>query len=228
MSEGPKISKSVYEVSNSKPANKQQEVKDKKAEKPSLWNKILSDVARKDGQRDSTVVLLGDKGAGKRTLINTLNQKHVLGRNRTMPVDQMGSDFAALDFSFLYVKDLSDRENENQAVNADDNLPQINIWRVQESEKIDLLEAAISPANLQFMAIAIILDLEQPWELMNQLKKWLKAISALLFKMLPQLGPGIYEKMKNNLVSHWKGYQEPDLDEQGNLKNPVRRVDPQQ
>jgi hypothetical protein len=30
-----------------------------------------------------------------------------------MPVDQMGSDFAALDFSFLYVKDLSDRENEN-------------------------------------------------------------------------------------------------------------------
>jgi hypothetical protein len=56
---------------------------------------------------------------------------------------------------------------------------------VQESEKIDLLEAAISPANLQFMAIAIILDLEQPWELMNQLKKWLKAISTLLFKMLP-------------------------------------------
>lgn len=73
----------------------------------------MSDVARKDGQRDSTVVLLGDKGAGKRTLINTLNQKHVLGRNRTMSVDQMGSDFAALDFSFLYVKDLSDRENEN-------------------------------------------------------------------------------------------------------------------
>ena len=49
------------------------------------------------------------------------------------------------------------------------------------------------------MAIAIILDLEQPWELMNQLKKWLKAISTLLFKMLPQLGPGVYEKMKNNL-----------------------------
>lgn len=78
-----------------------------------MWNKILSDVARKDGQRDSTIVLLGDKGAGKRTLINSFNQKHVLGRNRTMPVDQMGSDFAALDFSFLYVKDLSDRDNEN-------------------------------------------------------------------------------------------------------------------
>lgn len=129
MSEGPYISKSVYEVGTGQPQQKQ-ETKEKKAEKPSLWNKILSDVAQKDNQRDSTVVLLGDKGAGKRTLINTVNQKHVMGRNKTMTVEQMGSDFAALDFSFLYVKDLSDRDNENQAVNADDNLPQINIWRV--------------------------------------------------------------------------------------------------
>jgi hypothetical protein len=42
----------------------------------------------------------------------------------------MGSDFAALDFSFLYVKDLSERDNANTAVNADDNLPKINIWKV--------------------------------------------------------------------------------------------------
>jgi len=28
-----------------------------------------------------------------------------------MPVEKMGSDFAALDFCFLYVKDLSDRES---------------------------------------------------------------------------------------------------------------------
>ncbi len=49
-----------------------------------------------------------------------------------MPVEQMGSDFAALDYSFLYVKDLSDRENINNVVNADDNLPILNIWRVQD------------------------------------------------------------------------------------------------
>lgn len=58
-------------------------------------------------------MLLGDKGAGKRSLINAINQKHVLGRNKTMPVEQMGSDYAALDFSFLYVKDLSDRDNSS-------------------------------------------------------------------------------------------------------------------
>lgn len=75
-------------------------------------------------------MLLGDKGAGKRSLINAINHKHVLGRNRTMKVEDMGSDYAALDFSFLYVKDLSDKDNQNQAVTADDNLPKLNIWRV--------------------------------------------------------------------------------------------------
>ena len=54
----------------------------------------------------------------------------MLGRNNTMPIDKMGSDFAALDFSFLYVKDLSDRDGLTNVVNSDDNLPQLNIWRV--------------------------------------------------------------------------------------------------
>jgi len=40
----------------------------------------------------------------------------VRGRNKTMPVEKMGSDYAALDFSFLYVKDLSDREGASQTV----------------------------------------------------------------------------------------------------------------
>lgn len=142
-----------------------------------------------------------------------------------MPVEQMGSDYAALDFSFLYVKDLSDRDNSNNIVNADDNLPQLNIWRVQEAEKLDLLEAAIEPANLQSTAAVIVLDLDQPWELMNQLQKWFKALQAHLFKILPNLEPGKYEKMKNEIVKQWKTYQEPILDDQGQLKNPVRRPD---
>lgn len=58
-------------------------------------------------------MILGDKGAGKRTLVNEVNKKYVLGKNKVIPLDKMSSDFAVLDFSFLYVKDLSDRENAN-------------------------------------------------------------------------------------------------------------------
>lgn len=88
----------------------------------------------------------------------------------------MNSDFAVLDFSFLYVKDLSDRDSANQIITSDDNLPKLNIWRVQECEQIEILEAALKPSTLQSMAVVIMLDLEQPWDLMNQLKKWIKAV----------------------------------------------------
>lgn len=103
-------------------------------------------MAKRDGLKDSTVLLLGDKGVGKRSLVNAVNKKHVLGRNKTLPVEKMGSDFAALDFSFLYVKDLSDREGATAVVQADDNAPQLHIWKVQEHTKLDLLEAAFEPS----------------------------------------------------------------------------------
>ena len=121
--------------------------------------KTLNDVSKRENQKDSTILLLGDKGVGKRSVVNAVNKKHVLGRNKTLPVEKMGSDFAAVDFSFLYVKDLSDREGATQHVHADDNLPQLHIWKVPESSKLDLLEAAVEPAHLQQMAVCIMVDL---------------------------------------------------------------------
>lgn len=59
------------------------------------------------------------------------------------------------------------------------------------------------------MVICIVLDLDQPWELMNHLQKWFKALSTWLFKILPELPPGVYEKMKNQLVNFWKTYEAP-------------------
>lgn len=54
-----------------------------------------------------------------------------------MPVVQMGSDFAVLNYWLFWVKDLSDRESVNSVVNEDDNLPILNIMMIQEGEKMD-------------------------------------------------------------------------------------------
>lgn len=40
----------------------------------------------------------------------------------------MGSPYAGLDFSFLYAKDLNDKEAVGTIVNSDENLPRINTW----------------------------------------------------------------------------------------------------
>lgn len=65
------------------------------------------------------------------------------------------------------------------------------------------------------MCAVIVLDLAEPWELMNQLRKWLKALQQWLFGKLEHLERGQYEKMKNQLINHWKLYEEPQLDDQG-------------
>jgi hypothetical protein len=41
----------------------------------------------------------------------------------------------------------------------------------------------------------------------------MKALQNLLFKMLPDMEPGLYEKMKKKIVDNWKLYEEPQLDE---------------
>ena len=54
---------------------------------------------------------MGHQGAGKRSIVREINNKYVNSRNKSMQVDKMGSDYAALDSSFLYVKDLMETEN---------------------------------------------------------------------------------------------------------------------
>lgn len=66
----PYISKSAYEISDAPQVSSSKPTKDAK---PDLWAKILQDVAKRDDKQDSTVLLLGDKGAGKRSLVRSIN-----------------------------------------------------------------------------------------------------------------------------------------------------------
>ena len=61
----------------------------------------------------------------------------------------MCSNYAGLDFAFLYAKDLSEKDALNTQVTSDDNLPKINIWIVQEAEKMDLLPIVLKPEDLK-------------------------------------------------------------------------------
>ncbi len=77
--------------------------------------------------------MLGNPGCGKRSVVREVNSKYVQSRNKSMGVDKMCSDYSALDFSFLYVKDLLDPEISSSVVTTDDNLPKLNIWSVHDS-----------------------------------------------------------------------------------------------
>ena len=91
-----------------------------------------------------------------------------------MQFEQMGSEFAALDNFFIYVKDLSDQDfgPASQA----DYIAKMNVWAVSEDEKWDLLECVVKPEDLESTVAVVVLDFDRPWDLMASLKRWLNAL----------------------------------------------------
>jgi hypothetical protein len=55
---------------------------------------------------DCHLLMLGKAAVGKRSILKKIDQNHVHGRNKHLPIDKMGSDLAQLDSFFLHVKDL--------------------------------------------------------------------------------------------------------------------------
>lgn len=134
-----------------------------------LWKAILNDVAQRDEQKESHLLVLGDRGAGKRSLITSINKHSVRATNMLIEVEKMGSQYSGLDSSFLYVKDLSEKDALNSIVTSEDNLPRMNVWILQEQDKADLIKQVIKPEDLQQTCALIVLDFDQPWEMMNAL-----------------------------------------------------------
>lgn len=84
-----------------------------------------------------------------------MNSKHVLGHTSKVPVEKMGSDFAALDFSFLFCRDLTDSgdfgsgSGAQSTVEPEDNTPLLNILSVSDSTQIEMAEAVLGPDHLE-------------------------------------------------------------------------------
>lgn len=75
-----------------------------------MWQSILNEVSQRDEVGESHLVVLGDKGAGKRSLLKALNRHCVHAKNNLIEVDKMMSHYAGIDFGFLYAKDLSEAD----------------------------------------------------------------------------------------------------------------------
>ena len=63
--------------------------------------------------RESHLLVLGDKGSGKRSIIQNINKHCVKSKNKLLEVDKMFSHYAGIDFAFLYAKDLSEKDAIN-------------------------------------------------------------------------------------------------------------------
>jgi len=127
----------------------------------------------------------------------------------------MGSQYSALDFEFLYVKDLNEKDAMTTTVTSEDNLPKINVWVLQDPEKIDLLNTVLKPEHLDYLSAAIVLDLDQPWEMMNALNRWMSLLDQIVRPLFSKLLPtSRQDEIKGRIATHILNYERVDQPQQ--------------
>lgn len=198
-----------------------------------LWESILTDLTLRlkdlDTKEESHLLLLGDRGAGKHSVTQALNKHFIKATNKFIEVDKMGSTYAAVDFQFLYVKDLGEREALQTVVTSDENLPKMNVWVLQDQEKGDLLKQVIKADDLQNTCAIIVLDFDQPWEMMNALTRWLSVLSESVLDLMKTLPLATQDKMKERVSQYIKNYERKDgtssaeKNGEGNTESPSKK-----
>lgn len=164
---------------------------------------------------------MGDRNAGKRSLIKAMNKPFLKQLGLQINVfDEIGSEYSLFESSFIYARDIMDLgHEEGQQIGIEDNLTRITVWVISEEDMTSMIPKVLSPEDLEFTFAVIVPDLEQPWDLMNQCQRWMDALKEAIFQISPKLKLKTLERLKERIEELYKTYNEPELDENGKLIN---------
>jgi dynein light intermediate chain 1 len=65
------------------------------------------------------------------------------------------------------------------------------------------------PEDLEKMCVVIVLDFDQPWDLMNSMQRWIEVIQDTVLNLMPKLDFKVQEKLRKKLANHVQTYEEP-------------------
>lgn len=105
-------------------------------EKKNLWRSLLQSVGQRSESRQAHVLLLGDRNAGKKSLIKAMNKPFMKQMAMQLNIfDEIGSEYSLFESSFLYARDQFDMgAEESQQIGMEENLTRINVWIISEEE----------------------------------------------------------------------------------------------
>lgn len=83
---------------------------------------------------------------------------------------------------------------------------------LQDAEKADLLPLVLRPEDLEQTCAIIMLDFDQPWEMMNALQRWMSALQETIFQLMPKLPLQLQDRIKSKLTTYVKTYEDPELE----------------
>lgn len=105
---------------------------------------------------------------------------------------------------------MNEKDAIHGIVTADDNLPRMNIWMLQDPEKRELLKVALKPELLETTAALIVIDLDQPWDMKESLFKWMRLLEELVKDVLKNLSLEKRTSLQKRIERYIKKYNKID------------------
>eukprot|EP00055_Hartaetosiga_balthica_P000050 m.135512 g.135512 ORF g.135512 m.135512 type:complete len:478 (+) comp10061_c0_seq1:83-1516(+) len=168
-----------------------------------LWKSILADVSSNSRARQLSkrnIILLGDEGSGKSSLIARLQRK------KYNPDEQpLGT---GLEYTYLDVKE----------EDSEDTVGRLGVYTLDgDITHADLLKFVCSEEQLHQVAFLICLDFSKPWTIMTCLQKWLAVIESQIENVK---GTETLANLNDSLKLYVQKFgEEPEEDEEGDDAN---------
>ncbi|KAL4490863.1 hypothetical protein ABPG72_008599 [Tetrahymena utriculariae] len=185
------------------------------SKKENLWNNILNETGQKNKYQNKQVLVLGTRGTGKRTLIDSLHEisQTIYPKIRSNEMQsgklRIAGSVSALDYVYLNVKNLDDQDEDTMA--------KLGVYIIDEETQNQLLPIVLKQNTVKDTLITIMLDLSEPWTFMEQLDKWIEMITNH-FQSL-QISLEILDQMRAKVEKQFRDYKEPVLSSDGKLVN---------
>ncbi|KAE8596788.1 hypothetical protein XENTR_v10016242 [Xenopus tropicalis] len=153
-----------------------------------LWSSILSEVSTRSRSKlpsGKNVLLLGEDGAGKTSLIGKLQGIEEYKKGRGM--------------EYLYIN-VHDEDRDDQT--------RCNVWILDgDLYHKGLLKFAMDPSSVRDTLIMLVVDMSRPWLALDSLQKWASVIREHVDKL--KIPPEEMKEMEEKIVRNFQEYVEP-------------------
>jgi dynein light intermediate chain 1 len=142
-------------------ADAEEETDSRTTESQDLWGSILSEVSRASSSNKTTksVLVLGDDGSGKSSLVNRLKGF----------VDNFRELFCGLEYTYISVQD----------DDSDETASKLLVWTLDgDPTHKDLLRYAINANTIENALAMVVVDMSRPWTIMKTLEKWMTVLRS--------------------------------------------------
>jgi hypothetical protein len=192
----------------------------------SVWSSLLSKSHRRHKERNSTLIVLGQKSSGLSSLLNRFADRisaDVSAGTTAQSLSGSSGEYS-VDYAFASV-----RNANAPAESKDDVLARMHMWALDDPTHAALIPTmmlsnqppsaaalaapsapttppALQAATLDSTAIIVTFDLAEPWRAIESVRTWLTALQKVLTPALAALPPADSQSLRMKISKHIQSY----------------------